>query len=176
MTQNQIPEAGLGWPALVFIPRDPAHPDAAALLKMLSGTLARLTGSSGEGSFDAADVRGERALFLVAYAQDGVPVACGGYRPLGGGLAEIKRVYAARKGAGMPLLIALEARAAADGLTRLKCETRRVNAVAVAFYLRAGWTVCESYGQYVGRPEAVCFEKALTGKAARTESDEQGRR
>ncbi len=161
MTQNDIREAGLA-PALVFIPRDPAHPDAALLLKALSGTLARLTGNSGEGSFDASDVRGEGALFLVAYTRDGAPMACGGYRPLGGGVAEIKRVYAAQKGAGMPLLRALEARAAADGITRLVCETRRVNAVAVAFYLRAGWTVCESYGKYVGRPEAVCFEKRLT--------------
>ena len=61
----------------------------------------------------------------------------------------------------LALLRALEAQAAADGHTRLVCETRRVNDVAVAFYLRAGWTVCESYGKYVGRPETVCFEKRL---------------
>lgn len=153
-------------PALRIVPRDPAHPHAAALLGGLSAALARITGSSGDASFDAADVCGEGAIFLVAYAADGAPVACGGYRPLGGGVAEVKRVFAAQKGAGMPLLRALEAQARADGHTRLLCETRRVNTVAVAFYLRTGWRVCENYGKYTGRPEAVCFEKLLTRQAA----------
>ncbi len=165
MNREDNTRAGLA-PALRFEPRDPAHPDAAALLKGLSAALASITGSSGDASFDAADVRGEGAIFLVAYAQDGVPVACGGYRPLGGGVAEVKRVFAMRRGAGMPLLRALEAHALADGYARLTCETRRVNAVAVAFYLRAGWYVCANYGKYIGRPEAVCFEKRLLTPAA----------
>jgi len=150
-----------GPPALRFAACDPAQPDAAGLLAGLSVALKAITGNSGEGSFDAADVRGAGALFLVGYAADGAPVACGGYRPLDGGVAEVKRVFAARKGAGMPLLAALQARAAADGYARLVCETRRVNTVAVVFYLRAGWAVCENYGKYAGRPEAVCFEKWL---------------
>jgi hypothetical protein len=29
----------------------------------------------------------------------------------------------------------------------------------VAFYLRHGYVERENYGAYVGRPEAVCFEK-----------------
>lgn len=153
-------QAGM-MPALRFIPRDPAHPDAATLLKALSAALQTITGCGGDASFDARDVRGEGAVFLVGYTEGGEPVACGGYRTLGGGAAEVKRVYAAQRGAGRPLLMALEARACADGYTRLMCETRRVNARAVAFYLRAGWRVCENYGKYAGRPEAVCFEKIL---------------
>lgn len=165
MTPDDIGVAGAPQrseaPALRFVPRDPAHPDAAALLARLSAALEAVTGNSGDGSFDAADVRGAGAAFVVAYAPDGEPVACGGYRPLGGGVAEVKRLYAAQKGAGRPLLAALEAGARQAGHTRLVCETRRVNARAVAFYLRVGWRVCENYGKYAGRPEAVCFEKPL---------------
>ena len=64
-------------------------------------------------------------------------------------------------GAGAPLLQALEALAEQAGYTRLVCETRRVNTRAVTFYLRGGWRETEPYGQYIGRPEAVCFSKEL---------------
>ena len=168
MTGNPNTNAGAAPggepPALHFVARDPAHPDAAALLRALGAALAGITGCSGDASFDVSDVRAPGAAFVVGYAPDGAPVACGGYRPLEGGVAEVKRVYASRKGAGMPLLMALKARAAADGYRRLVCETRRVNTVAVAFYVRAGWRICENYGKYVGRPEAVCFETWLAAQ------------
>lgn len=145
---------------LRFLPRDPAHPDAAALLTELNDALARITGCDGRASFHAEDVREPGAAFLVAYRGD-APVACGGFRPLDCGTAEVKRVYARESGTGLPLLRALEALAAKLGYTRLVCETRRVNTRAVAFYLRAGWRETEAYGQYVGRLEAICFEKTL---------------
>ena len=154
-------------PGLRILPRDPAHPDAQALLAALGEALAHITGNDGAASFQAEDVRGPGAAFLVAY-RDGVPVACGGYRPVAAGVAEVKRVYSAQPGAGRALLQALEARAAADGYTRLLCETRRVNTRAVAFYQRAGWSECPPYGRYIGRPEAICLTRALpeTGEAA----------
>ncbi len=152
---------------LRIVPRDPAHPDAQALLVALGEALARITGNDGTASFQPEDVRGPGAAFLVAY-RDGVPVACGGYRPVAAGVAEVKRVYSAQPGAGRALLQALEARAAADGYARLLCETRRVNTRAVAFYQRAGWSECPPYGRYIGRPEAICLTRALpgTGEAA----------
>ena len=146
--------------SLHFLPRDPTHPDAAALLQELSNALCTITGCDGCASFAARDVRGECGAFLVGYL-DGVAVACGGFRPLARGIAEVKRVYARERGAGLPTLCALESLAAAQGYTQLVCETRRVNLRAVAFYLRAGWQETAPYGHYIGRPEAICFAKAL---------------
>ena len=38
-------------------------------------------------------------------------------------------------------------------------ETRRVNESAVRFYLEQGYQVRPNYGNYIGRSEAICFEK-----------------
>lgn len=145
---------------LRFAPRDPDHPDAAVLLCELNSALRAITGCNGSASFNVRDAREPGAAFLVAYRGDR-PVACGGFRPLGGHTAEVKRVYAREHGAGAPLLQALESLAEQAGYTRLVCETRRVNTRAVTFYLRGGWRETEPYGQYIGRPEAVCFSKEL---------------
>jgi len=63
-------------------PEDPASTAAAGLIDALSETLARITGDSGKSSFDANDVRGTRALFVVARDAAGKPVGCGALRPL----------------------------------------------------------------------------------------------
>ncbi|HNW87558.1 MAG TPA: GNAT family N-acetyltransferase [Candidatus Limiplasma sp.] len=146
--------------SLCFVARDPAHPDAALLLNELSGELARITGCDGRASFRTEDVRGADAVFLVGY-RGASPVACGGFRALTPDVAEVKRVYTREHGTGQALLQALEKMAACKGYARLVCETRRVNRRAVAFYLRAGWRETTPYGSYVGRPEAICFEKLL---------------
>ncbi|HSC78794.1 MAG TPA: hypothetical protein VLC08_00440, partial [Chitinolyticbacter sp.] len=49
----------------------------------------------------------------------------------------------------------------AMGYREVWLETRRVNIIAVDFYMGHGYAERENYGVYVGRPEAVCFEKAL---------------
>ena len=167
MSARPNPEAADGAAGLRFLARDPAHPDAAALLQELNAALAEITGSSGSGSFDPDDVRRPGAAFLVAYRGD-APVACGAFRSAGPDVAEVKRVYARARGAGLPLLRALDSAAREAGYRRMICETRRVNARAVSFYLRAGWREIEPYGGYVGRPEAVCLERTLDGVGAET--------
>jgi len=159
MSQKKETERSITEP-LRFAQCDPTHADATALLAELNAALQTVTGCDGSASFDYQDVRGQGTAFLVAYHGDR-PVACGGIRPLGSGTAEVKRVYAREHGTGAPLLRALETLAAQAGYTRLVCETRRVNARAIAFYLRCGWHETEPYGKYVGKPEAVCFERLL---------------
>jgi len=146
---------------------DPDAPDARMLLAELGAALAAVTGSDGTASFDAADVRGPRSGFLVAYAADGSPAGCGALRPLEsleGGVAELKRMYARPgSGAGTHLLAALERTAQAFGYRAVWLETRRVNARAVAFYARHGYAVIPNYGKYVGRLDAVCLGRDLHG-------------
>ena len=143
-------------------PTDPDSPDARTLLTELGAALAGITGSDGSASFDAADVRGPRACFLVARAPDGSPAGCGALRPLADGAAELKRMYARPgSGAGAHLLAALERQALAFGYRELWLETRRVNLRAVAFYEKHGYRAIPNFGKYVGRVEAVCLGKRV---------------
>ena len=142
---------------------DPESVDAAILLEELSSALAAITGSSGKASFDANDVRGEQARFVVARDVRDVPVGCGGFRPLEAGIAEIKRMYSRRSvaGVGTAILQFLEAEARMLNYQALRLETRIVNVRAVAFYERLGYSRIPNFGKYAGRPEAACFEKRL---------------
>ena len=147
---------------MTVVDADPGTPDALALLAELSAALAALTGDSGNASFDAADVRGPRACFMLAYA-NGAAVGCGALRPLSLDVAELKRMYArpGSAGVGRALLAHLEARASELGYSELWLETRKVNARAVRFYERHGYRRIDNYGRYVGVDAAICFGKAL---------------
>jgi GNAT superfamily N-acetyltransferase len=142
---------------------DPDSPDARALLGELGAALAAITGSDGTASFDAADVRGERACFVLARDADGLALGCGALRPLLEGVAELKRMYARPgSGAGVFILEALERQALAFGYRELWLETRKVNGRAVAFYEKHSYRLIPNYGKYIGRADAVCLAKALT--------------
>lgn len=143
---------------------DPESADAAVLLEELSSALAAITGSSGKASFDASDVRGQQARFVVARDAHGTPVGCGGFRPLGAGVAEIKRMYSRRAvpGVGTAVLHFLEAEAQKLSYDALRLETRIINSRAMAFYERLGYSRIPNFGKYAGRTEAACFEKKLS--------------
>ncbi len=145
-------------------PCDPTAPEAQALLTDLSAALRAITGSGGEASFRAEDMRGEGALFLLARDANGAPAGCGAIRPLAGRMAELKRMYAApgQAGLGSALLSQLETEAARMGYRCLYLETRRVNQRAVRFYRRHGYRLTANFGRYAGRAEAVCFMKELS--------------
>ncbi len=142
---------------------NPLSADASTLIEELSATLARITGDSGKASFDANDVRGPNACFLVARNLHGKPVGCGALRPLETGVAEIKRMYArpGTSGIGTAVLTHLEAEAYRLGYAVIRLETRRVNERAVTFYLARGYATIANYGKYVGNAKAVCFEKRM---------------
>lgn len=152
--------------AITIVDSQPTDSAALGLIDALSARLAAITGSDGRSHFQP-DAQAPRSCFLLA--MDGAePVGCGALRPLDAGdadadVGEIKRMYAHRPGRGIGslLLAALEDRARGFGYRLLRLETRKVNAAAVAFYLRHGYAVCDNYGPYVGREDAVCFEKRL---------------
>jgi ribosomal protein S18 acetylase RimI-like enzyme len=64
-------------------------------------------------------------------------------------------------GIGKDILSFLEEQARKLGYKKLWLETRLVNEQAVSFYINNGYLKIENYGRYVGRPEAICFEKIL---------------
>jgi len=149
---------------IVLHREDPTAADAVRLMEELSTALEAITGDSGRASFDAADVVGPAACFVVARDAGGAALGCGALRPLQPGIAEIKRMYARHgtSGVGSAVLRFLETEAALLGYQAIWLETRLVNRRAVDFYEARGYARIPNYGKYVGNPLAVCFEKQLT--------------
>jgi GNAT superfamily N-acetyltransferase len=105
-------------------------------------------------------------IFLLArYRVTGVPVGCGGLRPLSDGTAEIKRMYVVpeHRGEGISreLLSALEAEAAVLGWPLLRLVTGVRQPEAIGLYSSSGYARIENFGPYAGAAESICFEKRL---------------
>ncbi len=149
---------------LTITPEDPHAADAHALMEALSATLAAITGDSGKASFDANDVCGSSARFVLARDENRDAVGCGAFRPLQPGICELKRMYSCpgTSGVGSAVLAFLEAEAARLGYSAIWLETRLVNERAVRFYEKRGYSRIANYGKYAGNAKAVCFEKRLT--------------
>lgn len=141
---------------------EPNSAEANALINELSETLAKITGRDGRDSFSSSDVTVPRSLFLIAY-QDEQPVGCGALRPVNDETCEIKRMYTREqnKGVGQRILAELEKGARDLKYKKIILETGIQNETAINFYLRNGYSICEKFGKYVGRPECVCFDKVI---------------
>jgi len=88
--------------------------------------------------------------FLIGYDERGVPVACGGLRPLDdAGVAEIKRIYvsplARSGGAGRALLAALEDAARTLGYERVRLDSGPKQVHGQALFASAGYVEIERY-------------------------------
>lgn len=150
---------------LVIRECSPGDEEVKPLLSALSEELFQITGSDGRASFSEADMQAERSVFLIAMA-DGEAVGCGGLRLVTDDVCEIKRMYAKYRGQGIgsEILHRLERYALEYGYKAIWLETRKVNENAVRFYLQQGYRVRSNYGKYVGRSEAICFEKRTIEK------------
>lgn len=141
----------------------PNDEEAIPLLTALSNELFQITGNDGKASFSDDDMSETRSIFLVASIGE-ESVGCGGLRPITDKVCEIKRMYAKYrgKGIGKEILRQLEKCAKEFEYKEIWLETRKVNENAVDFYLSQGYQIRDNYGKYIGRTEAICFEKALT--------------
>jgi GNAT superfamily N-acetyltransferase len=88
------------------------------------------------------DFQAPGAAWLVA-REDGRPVGCGGLRPLGGDVGEIKRMFVTgpgrRRGHGRALLAELERLARAAGCARVRVYTTEALVEARALYRDEGY-------------------------------------
>ncbi|NUR46532.1 MAG: GNAT family N-acetyltransferase [Hamadaea sp.] len=102
------------------------------------------------------------ARFVVAY-QMGEPVGCGAVATVAPGVAELTRLWvrpaSRRAGVGRRLLAGLERRAKADGHDTIILETGVRQPEAIALYEASGYHRIPPFGEYVGNPLSVCFEK-----------------
>jgi putative acetyltransferase len=110
------------------------------------------------------DFKDERLLFLVALA-DGEAIGCGAVRQLTLDVGEIKRMYVRpawrRRGIARMLLAELERHARNKGYVLLRLETASGQPEAIALYQSAGYVAIPPFGEYVGNPVSVCFDKGL---------------
>jgi GNAT superfamily N-acetyltransferase len=149
---------------MVFVPTDPSHPDAQALIAALDADLqARYPGVSLD-PVDTSPLVPPRGVFIVGRVE-GRPVACGGWRTLDDATVELKRMYVdpsvRRRGQARALVSALEDAARERGFTVVRIETGDNQPEAVALYERCGYTRIPPFGEYVGNAWSICWEKLL---------------
>jgi GNAT superfamily N-acetyltransferase len=143
---------------------DARSPEAAALIASLSRELGERYGDNGSGNFAPEDVLVPGSAFLVGWL-NGRPVACGAFRPMEPGVAEVKRMYvepdARGRGIGKRLLAELENRARDAGYAAVRLETGTRQPESIRLYEAAGYRHIEKYGMYRDNLLSVCFEKGL---------------
>ena len=112
-------------------------------------------------------------IFLVLKL-DGLPIACGGMRPLdpsegdSNREVEVKRMYVIpelrgkERGVSDFLMAQLESQALEHGWTTSKVETGRDMAHARRFYTRHGYREIPLFGHYIHATNSVCYEKTLS--------------
>jgi GNAT superfamily N-acetyltransferase len=85
---------------------------------------------------------------LLLVLEDDAVLSCGGLRPIGPGVAEIKRMYlrpeARGRGLGRKLLEALLAASRQEGYQQVRLDTDGLMP-AVQFYRAAGFVPCDPY-------------------------------
>ena len=105
--------------------------------------------------------------FFIGF-QDGFPVAICAFKPFTrAGTAEIKRLYVRKEyrksGVGSAMLEKVEQGIKRKGYARAVLTTGREekNHATVAFYLKRGYGIIESFGRFIGDDHVVCMEKEL---------------
>jgi GNAT superfamily N-acetyltransferase len=139
-------------------------PAALELIELVQGEYVIRYGGRDQAPIDVAEFLPPKGLFLVATVE-GVPAACGGWRALGDGRAEIKRMFTAaayrNRGLARAVLAELERTAAAAGIEEIVLETGTVQPEAIALYESSGYRPTEGFGYYAGRPLSRSFAKRV---------------
>jgi GNAT superfamily N-acetyltransferase len=140
------------------------EPDALKLIELVQGEYVVRYGGRDEAPIDVAEFLPPEGLFLLARL-DGAAAGCGGWRNLGDGRAEIKRMFTAaehrNRGVARAVLAELERTAAAAGIEELVLETGTVQPEAIALYESTGYHPVDGFGYYAGRPLSRSFGKRV---------------
>lgn len=141
---------------------EPRGPGDAHVLALATAQQAELAALEGEThiSFPLRD----HIEFLLGLL-DGEPVACGALQPLGPGVGEVKRMYVRPefrgRGFARQILAAIEDLAVRRGMSTLRLETAKYLPVALNLYKSSGYREIPLFGEYIGHPLSICFEKDL---------------
>jgi GNAT superfamily N-acetyltransferase len=153
-------------PELRIVEVDPQGPDASGLLREAAiearSLYPELFDEDSAWPTNGPTLPG--GFYLLAY-QDQKAVVSGALRPLEGKVAEVRRMFVTpsvrRLGFARKILIDLEARAQRAGYETLRLETGYKQIPAIKLYESLGYVRIEAFGEYVGDPTSVCFEKSI---------------
>ncbi|MFI0739892.1 GNAT family N-acetyltransferase [Streptomyces sp. NPDC021100] len=150
------------------------HPDAVKLNDEVQLEYQERYGDEGDMTpLEPAHFAPPRGLYLIAYEDDGTPVASGGWRAqdrddegYADGDAELKRMYVvpAARGRGLArrILALLEEDARAAGRVRMVLETGTKQPEAITLYASSGYAPAEQkFGIYREYESSRCFAKPL---------------
>ncbi|MEU9730575.1 GNAT family N-acetyltransferase [Streptomyces sp. NPDC048002] len=149
------------------------HPDAVKLNDAVQAEYGVRYGDGGDAThMDPAHFEPPNGVYLIAYAEDGTPVASGGWRAQDtndegnlDGDAELKRMYVIEdmrgRGLARRVLAALEDDARAAGRSRMVLETGAKQPEAVALYESSGYEPCAKFGYYRFHELSLCYAKPL---------------
>jgi putative acetyltransferase len=125
--------------------------------------LARYPASSVHGLVQGAGTQ-VPTVFLVAWHSE-EPIGCAAMIDLGGGCAELKRMFVRTRfrnqGIARQLLAAIEQQARDLGYTEIRLETGTRQPEATGLYESSGYTTIPKYNPYSDDPNSVCYAKSL---------------
>ncbi len=155
----------MALPASITIaPESPFEPEAVRLTRELDEELGALYPDASIHRVTPAQLEEADGTFLLARL-DGRAIGCGALRPIGGRVAEVKRMFVRREargcGIGRRILSDLESVARARGFASVRLETGTGQPEAIGLYESAGYRRIPCFGVYAHDPRSVCFEKAL---------------
>jgi putative acetyltransferase len=149
---------------LSIVVADPLETAAQHLLTALDADLLQRYPSSSVHGIEIDQLRQPQTIFLLAYWQEHA-VGCGALRQIDSTTAEMKRVYVdpAFRGRGIArqLIQRLEAFAVKSGYVRIWLETGTAQPEAVGLYESRGYHPIPAFGEYIGDPYSLCYEKVL---------------
>lgn len=142
----------------------PTDTDLHTLINCLDRELLTLYPAEGIFGVDFSDPMVREMTFCVAYAC-GTPAGCGAFKPLGEGVAELKRFYVEspfrNKGIASLILDYIESAAKSAGIRVMRLETGPKQPAAIRLYRKFGYRRIENYGPYAGCEHSLCMEKPL---------------
>lgn len=152
-------------PSLALQIADPTNVDVAQLLQQMDAYFADLYPAESIHTLSADALRQPHITFLGAWT-GGRIVGCGALVDQAGAYAEFKRLYVLPEcrglGIGQRILVELEARAHAAGLSFVRLETGVTQPEAVRLFERAGYQRRGPFGDYPDDPLSVFLEKCLS--------------
>ena len=153
--------------SLTFSIVRPDSESASALIHELDEDLLKRYPGQWIHSLHPEDVINPKVIFVVG-SLNMEPIACGALRPFEQGIAEVKRMFVkpAYRGRGYSrqVLSYLEAAALKSGYQTLRLETGTEQPEAVGLYRSSGYCTIPCFGEYIGNPFSLCFEKRLSGE------------
>jgi len=154
--------------AITIAAESPLRDDLRALIAELNAALLELTPPEHCYHMTPEEMARPDSTVFVA-REDGVAIACGALKRHGA-IGEVKRMYTKPshqgRGVGGLIVVEIEKRARAEGMTQLVLETGDRHPAAWRVYERAGFKRCGPVLDYPDSRWSVFYEKPLVREAA----------